>query len=181
MLPARLPFRRVCAAVFIAAYLGAVGWHFVRHVVEGSGGGAAAYFWTWDMYPHYETESVRRTILGETAEGRFVQLLPDALDRFRWGNHGDATRLDLDRRDPNLKRVVEEALRRDRREPEDPERIVRVLVAERYWPVRFNAARRASDLPPSPADEQRSYWRIGAEAEVDEDGSLSWKPGNPAP
>ena len=93
-----LCLRRLPAVLFIAAYLSLSAFYFVRHAMGDSVSHPLAYFWTWDMFPNYPTESIRRWAVGETASGAYVKLLPNSAHRFRWGVHNDATRFDIDRR-----------------------------------------------------------------------------------
>jgi len=173
MKPTRLT--RPAAAVFIAAYLAAIAFYFYPHVLGDSAKRRDAYFWTWDMYPGYDAESVRRLVVAETDEGRYVRLFPSPRHRFRWGLNGDKTRLDLDRRTTHLRRVVEDELSRGRR-LDTEERVTRVYAVEQYWPVRFNLD---DDLYRAVYDEpnpRNRYWRVIGEADVDGDRQVQWKP-----
>lgn len=164
------------ACLFIVAWLGVVAWHLGRQIAGDPSPSPAAYFWTWDMYPNYRTESVRREILAETADGQTIRLLPDESDRFRWGNRGDATRFDLDQRSAVLERSIHSALsRRRQRTSGSQSPVVRIRVAEEFRPMRRNVESQ-DEAGPIPGA-AKSSWRVSAEADVAADGSLTWKTG----
>lgn len=174
----RLPlwFRRLPAAAVVLLYLGTIAWFLGLQIIGDSPGGPLSYFFTWDMFPGYEMESARRIVLAETAAGEYVQLLPDAGDRFRWGNDGDATRFDLDRRDVVLDRAVRDAIQRDIRAHADEPAITRVVVAERHWPARQNGPQVVTLIGPPAGDDKSSHWRVVARADVGPGGDVAWKP-----
>jgi hypothetical protein len=183
--------RHFAVILFIAAYLLLTAFFFVRHAVGDSLAHPIGYFWTWDMFPNYPTESVRRWAVGETAGGAYVKLLPNSEHRFRWGVHGDATRFDIDRRLLFFRRATLGAIeRRNALVPDDPIRFV--YLTEKYWPEKLNlpdelyhgfyhdevtkkvywaSPRKESEVP------QRFYWRILEEADVEADGRvIAWEP-----
>ena len=165
--------RNVPALVFITLYLASIAWYFIGHVQGDPGRSAFAYFWTWDMYPHYEAESVRRIVVGRTESGDFVQLLPAGRDRFRWGNQGQATRYDLDRRADHRNALVETAV--SRYAETAPYGALRdVFVIDRYWPVRFNLTDGLYESTYGEANPHREYFRVVEEAQAAE-GRLEWR------
>lgn len=165
--------RKLPALTFLILYTATIAWYFVRHVEGDPGRSAFAYFWTWDMYPHYEAESVRRLVLGRTERGTYVQLLPTPRDRFRWGNHDQATRYDLDRRELHLKTTTAAAVNRYGVAPSHGS-LREVLVIDRYWPVRFNLADDLYRETYGKANPRREYFRVVAEADVSAAGGLEW-------
>lgn len=164
-LPPTMRISRLPAVLFVAAYLAVTAWYLVRQIAGDPGRSPLAYFFTWDMFPSYETESVRRQILGFDAEGRAWRLVPGPGDRFRWGNHGDAARTDLDRRDVLAHRAAEVELRRWRTRAGAPT-LVRVAIVERYLPLSQNVDRTPT-LDTIGQGEARWYWRTVAEADLD--------------
>ena len=183
-------FRRLLALLFIVVYLSLTGFYLVRHAIGHPLGHELAYFWTWDMFPNYSTESIRRRAIGETASGEYVMLVPNSRHRFRWGVHGDVTRLDIDRRLLFFRRAAVDGIGRHNTSlPNDPVRYV--YLAENYWPEKFNLP---SDLYRSAYEDTttgelywasaaergtvptRTYWRILDEAAVAEDGQVgNWE------
>jgi len=95
------------------------------------------YAFTWDMYPHFATESRRRVAVGETRSGRVLVLHPSAGQQFREGVSGDLTRVDLDRGATWFTQVVEQA-RRASASGRSADPLVRVWLCEQRWPVRYN-------------------------------------------
>jgi hypothetical protein len=165
----RFPRRigRAGVLLFCAAYLLATAWFAVRHVLGDSLSHPAAYFFTWDMFPGYATETSRRMVVGHTRDGRFVKLLPDNLHRFRWGINDDVSRIDIDRNPRNLERAIERSLGEYNRDhAKSP--VKSVLVVEQYWPSRFNLPDdlyRETYGEPNP---HRWYWRF-LEVPIDTD------------
>jgi hypothetical protein len=161
---------RAGVLLFCAAYLLATAWFAIRHVLGDSLSHPAAYFFTWDMFPGYATESSRRMIVGYTRDDRFVKLLPDESHRFRWGINDEVSRFDVDRNDVNFKtaiaRSVRDYNREHRRAPVD-----KVLFVVQYWPSRFNLPddlyRRAYGEP----NPHRRYWQ-SYEVSIDKEGRV---------
>ena len=183
--------RRFTAILFIATYLLLTAFYLGRHAIGDSLGHPFGYFWTWDMFPNYPTESARRWSVGETVGGAYVKLLPNSDHTFRWGVHGDATRFDIDRRQLFFRRATLDAIERHNvATPEDPIRFI--YLAEKYWPEKLNLSdelyhgfyhdkvtgkvywgspRQENDAP------QLFYWRILEEADVEADGRIvAWDP-----
>jgi hypothetical protein len=183
--------RRFAAILFIVAYLLLTAIYLGRHAVGDSLGHPFGYFWTWNMFPNYPTESVRRWAVGETAGGAYVKLLPNSAHQFRWGVHNDATRFDIDRRPSFFRRATLDAIeRRNALVPDDP--IRHVYLAEQYWPQKLNlpgALYRgfyhdevtgkvywATPLETAEVP-ARIYWRVLEEANVEADGRvIAWEP-----
>lgn len=154
---------------------------------------ALRYALTWDMYPHFATESLRRVALGQTRSGRVLVLHPSASQQFRQGVHGDLTRVELDRGGAWFQTVVEQT-RRATAPQHRADPIVRVWLCEQRWPVRFNLSDRdyerwwggakpadatlfpgqgGRSLASAPPGIARSAWRVIREyAVVESDGDL---------
>lgn len=169
---------RLPAAAFLIAYLATTGWFLLRQMAGRPGRSAWAYGWTWDMFPSYETESVRRRVLVQDRDGRAWQLVPGEHDRFRWGNHGDAARIDLDRRMETTRPVTESAFARWSASHDAAGG--RVLVVERYLPLSQNVDR-PQTLDTIGEGEPRWSWRIVTQARVADHseevrGTLAWEP-----
>lgn len=169
---------RLPASAFVVVYLATTAWFLLRQIAGDPGRSEWAYGWTWDMFPSYETESVRRRILVEDSSGRAWQLVPGNRDRFRWGNHGDAARIDLDRRMEATRQLAEAAFVRWSAS-HDPAGS-RVLVVERYLPLSQNVDREPT-LDTIGEGESRWSWRIVARARpventVTEQDPLAWDP-----
>lgn len=151
--------RRAGIFVVCAGYI-LVTLHFgIRHVLGDSLSHPLAYFFTWDMFPGYRTESSRRTVIGVTREDKAVQLLPAVSHRFRTGINRDVPRIDIDKNPRNLLPAVEDALKNyNRLHAAAP--IRNVFVVDRYWPSRFNLPDdlyRQAYAEPNP---RRRYWRL---------------------
>lgn len=160
-----LPISRLIAATFIAAYLGATTVIFALHAIGDLGLHPVSYFFTWDMFPSFYYESLRRVAVGKTTGGRFLQLHPDQFQRYRGGVHGDLTRIDLDRSGASFRALVTQTAHRTAElHRHDP--IAHIYLFERYWPEKFNLP---TDLyeqwwgAPRP---ERSYWRLRDEFDV---------------
>jgi len=123
-----------CVAI---VYLGLSAWFLWAQVRDATPAGPLAYAFTWDMFPSFATQSVRRVALGQTETGQYVVLHPSPWSQFREGVQADLTRADLDRSGGGFQALVESVRRRTRSQrTEDP--VVRVLMCEQYWPVKFN-------------------------------------------
>ena len=183
--------RRIATIVFIAAYLLLTAFYLGSHAVGDSLAHPFGYFWTWDMFPNYPTESIRRWAVGETASGAYVKLLPNSAHRFRWGVHNTATRFDIDRRLLFFRRATLDAsARHNTADPKDP--IPIGYLTYTYWPEKFNlpgelyrdfyrdevTGKVYWASPPETGDvPARFYWRVLEEAEVEADGRvIAWEP-----
>lgn len=167
---ARATVLRAAAVAFAAIYLATTGWHFARNLVGDPSTAPAAYFFTWDMFPSYVSESTRKLAVARTKSGNYWQIVPGAEDRFRWGQNGQATRVDLDRLGNFWRVAAERALVRTAgRHRDDP--FVRVYLIEEYWPVRFNLTDELYELKYDEPKPDRHYWRIIDEFAVDSIGS----------
>lgn len=167
--PLRL-LKTAATLLFCAAYLGATAYFFARHVVGDSLSRPEAYFFTWDMFPDYETESTRRLVLGLTNRGRFIQLLPAEEHRFRWGIDGTVSRIDIDGRGVQLNAPLRRRVALfNEGHPED--RIESVLLVEQYWPSRFNLPDDLYEDAFGEPHPHRRSWRIVRQTPVDETGS----------
>ena len=139
--------RRWLASAGIACYLATLGTFFTWHAAGDWGVHPVAYFFTWDMFPSFYTESLRRLAVGRTADGRFVQVYPGPFDRYRGGVGNDLPRGDLDRSGNSFRLLATKTVDRTRdAHRDDP--IVHVYLLERCWPEKFNL----------PADLYESWW-----------------------
>jgi hypothetical protein len=123
--------------VFAVAYLALSLGYLGALVLEATPPGFVAYVFTWDMFPGFATRSVRRVALGQTASGDYVVLHPSPWSQFREGVGHDLTRVDLDRSGVGLQSLVETVRLRTLAQRRDNP-IVRVLLCEQSWPVKFN-------------------------------------------
>jgi|GEM_PF-1897781 len=164
---------RAGVLLFCTAYLFATAWFGVRHVLGDSLSHPGAYFFTWDMFPGYVTETSRRMVVGHTWDGRFVKLLPENSHRFRWGIHNDVSRVDIDRNPRNLERAIERSVGEyNRAHAKSP--IESVLVVEQYWPSRFNLPDDLYRQSYGEANPRRRYWRfIDVPIDIDAVGRIS--------
>lgn len=178
-MPAALGLRRIAAVLAIAGYLGCTLYFQVKYWMGDVGGGPAAYFWTWDMFPGYSTGSHRRLAVGTTDADEFVQLDPSASQLFRLGVQGDKTRFDY------LPSVSVEPVRGLWRQaiarnlqrhplPTANRRVTRVLLFEQYWPPKFNLGDALYQRVYEQPHPHRRYWRVLEEAEVHADGTIAW-------
>ena len=163
---------RRCGATFaIVAYLSTTAWFGLLHVLGDLVQDPTAYFFTWDMFPFYVTESTRPIAVGLTRSGEHLQLLPGPTQQFRWGLSGKATRSDLDRSRRFLRSAVDHALKQTKTAQED-DPFVRVFVVEEYWPSRFNLTDDLYKAVYNEPNPRRKYWRILDEFEVTADNTL---------
>lgn len=180
-------FRRCAAIVVIGAYLLLTVFYLGRHALGDSASGPLAYCFTWDMFPNYPTESSRRWAIGETASGKYVKLVPNDRQRFRWGVDDDITRFDIDRRLPFLRAAAAEAVR-DYNATAKGDPIRHVYLAETYWPQKYNLPQPLSrqfywdkvidsTYWATPTSEESrphpTYWRLIDEVAVDEEGGAA--------
>lgn len=126
-----------CGLVGVVGYLALSAGYFAAHSLEATPSGFLAYLFTWDMFPGFTTRSVRRVALGQTASGGYVLLHPSPWSQFHEGVRGDLTRADLDRSGRGFQALVETVrLRTIAQRRDDP--LVRVLLCEQSWPVKYN-------------------------------------------
>jgi len=163
--------QQTAVLLLCGAYVAVNGWFMLRHVLGDTQSTPAAYFFTWDMFPGYVSESSRRMAVGVTTTGRYIKLLPAENHRFRWGINNAVSRMDIDHRHELLLPQLEASVRQyNRRHPDDP--IQQVGIVEQYWPSKFNLP---DDIYQATYDEpnpRRRYWRHGAVWRVDDDGRL---------
>ena len=132
----RLRIRRTLAGLAIALYLATHAVFLLQGAVGDSGLFPASYFFTWDMFPSYYTESSRRVAVGRTASGRFVLLHPSPFQQYRGGVHGDLSHVELERRGLFYRAAVEQTLQRSPLDADD--RVQHAWLFEQFWPVKFN-------------------------------------------
>jgi hypothetical protein len=158
-------FRRLADWLFIVVYLGVLLGFLGLYAWGDAYSHPVAYFWTWDMFPGYECFSFRRTAVGKTASGRYVELLPGPMQKFHWGVRRDLTRVELLRTRAALRPAVTDVLRRTAAAyADDPVRHVYLL--EQYWPARFNYTDRAYERLYGEPKPRRRYWKVFEEYDV---------------
>ncbi|MDA1015665.1 MAG: hypothetical protein O3A00_14575 [Planctomycetota bacterium] len=157
-------------------YAGYSGWHLVTFAMGGKVTVGPNYFWTWDMFPGYETWSHRTYVVGETSSGKGVQLYPGPRERFST-RPGGISRLDLfpGYQNGQAKLLYQSAIQREheiyrRLHPSDP--LVQIIVIEQFWPARSNADRQPQYLPAIDLDAR--YSRVLDTATVDPQGAILW-------
>lgn len=151
--------QRPTVVLFVSLYVGATLWFAARHAIGDTGTHPISYFFTWDMFPFYYCESVRRVAVVETASGEHRQLVPGALQQYRAGVHGDLTRVELERGGLCYRRTAEQSLNTTPGAPgADP--IVRVLLYEQFWPVKFNYPPDLYRDVTGGVRPDRKYWRL---------------------
>ncbi len=185
--------RRLAAVALMIAYLSTTAFFLYRHALGDPLTHPIVYFWTWDMFPNYPTESHRRMIIGQTGDGRHVQLFPNRRHRFRWGVHGNVTRLDLTGQHVFFRDTALDAIRlHEAACLDNPDlEIQRVYLVEQYWPVRYNfpddlvsdlyedeSGGSYSTASSSPVETSiHKYWRVIEQADVGPEGTVSkWEP-----
>lgn len=165
-----LTLRRAGILLACVCYLAVNGWFMLRHMMGDSDSARAAYFFTWDMFPGYETASSRRIIVGVTASGRHLQLLPAPNHRYSAGINENVSRLDWLIREEYVRPVLKRTIRQHNTKRDD--RIVLVLEVQQFWPSKFNLP---DDLYRAEYDVEnpnRRYWRIIGRWDVTGEGEL---------
>ena len=165
----RLCIRRALAALAISLYLAALGGFLLQSALGDSGFFPVSYFFTWDMFPSYYTESSRRVAIGRTASGRYIELHPSPFQQYRGGVYGDLTHVDLERRGLFYRAAVEQTLQRSRRDAQDL--VQQVWLFERFWPVKYNYPDDLYESWSASRKPDRRCWRLVGEFEV-VDGQL---------
>jgi hypothetical protein len=122
--------------VAVVIYLAALAGFLMQSALGDSGLFPLSYFFTWDMFPSYYTQSSRRVAVGRTASGRYVELHPSPFQQYRGGVRGDLSRVDLERRGLFYRAAVEQTLQRSRFDADDP--MQQIWLCEQFWPVKFN-------------------------------------------
>jgi hypothetical protein len=148
--------------VFAAVYLTLSVGYLAALAMEATPPGFVAYLFTWDMFPGFATRSVRRVALGQTASGDYLLLHPSPWSQFREGVERDLTRADLDRSGVGFQSLVETVRLKTLSQRSDSP-LVRVLLCEQSWPVKFNFR-----------DEQYATW-------MGEPKPVEWLLGEPLP
>lgn len=159
--------RRAAATILAIAYLAALAGFLCLQALGDSGLAPLSYFFTWDMFPSYRSESFRRIAVGETASGKFVRVHPGPIQQCRGGVRGNLTRVELERRGFFYHAAIEQTLKTtvaSRRN--DPVR--HVYLFERYWPAKFNYPPDLYKAWSGREKPNRSYWRLIEEFDVSE-------------
>lgn len=163
--------RRASVMLFCAGYLGLTALFGARHMLGDLASHSASYFFTWDMFPGYTTETSRRQMIGETASGRFVELLPAANHHFLWGINHKVRRIDVDRSEANYRPELGRQVRRYLKQHPD-DRIVKIYVVERYWPSKYNLPDDIYQAAYGEPNPRRKYRRVIGTAAVTAEGEF---------
>ncbi|HLJ12716.1 MAG TPA: hypothetical protein VKU82_16085 [Planctomycetaceae bacterium] len=164
-LPFLTRFRRRAQVLGATVYIAVL----VASLVQGALGDPAlfpiAYFFTWDMFPSYDSQSFRRIALGKTATGKYVRLQPSSLQQYRGGVHGDLTRVDIERRGLFYRSAVMQSLKSTFAIQEhDP--VARIFLFEEYWPAKFNYPDDLYKHWSGDEKPDRRFWRLVDEFDV---------------
>lgn len=150
--------RRTGAILIVLCYTAATVWCFGLHFLGDPGVHPTGYFFVWDMFPFYSTDSFRVEIIGRTRSSKVVRLHPGPTQQYRRGVRGDMTRLDLERSRWHLRKVAESlADRADASAPHDP--VQKVEIVERYWVPKFNYFDDLYEAEYGEPRRPREYWR----------------------
>lgn len=188
-------WRRRGLVAFAVVYAATSVGYLVANLLEVTPAGVIAYMFTWDMFPHFHSWSVRRVAIGRTRGGRCLVLHPSDHAQFRAGVEGDLTRSDLERGGSSFRAVVEGVRRATRGERRD-DPLTSVVLLEQAWPVKYNfdeASHRRwmGDPKPErwsgpgmtdavfapPEGVPRAHWRVLEEYPVDEESPTDDEPG----
>lgn len=124
--------RRWASSLFIAAYLGALGFGVFSHAFTFlKGAHPAMYFLVWDMYCGWSAYESRLHVLGEGESGRYYQLAPGPWSDFR--PFGSVSRQNYDVFAQFGHRFAANALAHTQHEP-----IHRIVVVEESWAKKYN-------------------------------------------
>ena len=63
------PWQRIGIVLICVAYAAVSGYFACRHLLGDPLSHPTAYFFTWNMFPGYTTDTSRRTVVGLTASG----------------------------------------------------------------------------------------------------------------
>lgn len=160
----RLWIRRTAAWLAILLYLAAHAGFLLQSALGDSGLFPVSYFFTWDMFPSYYTESSRRVAVGRTESGKYLELHPTPFQQYRGGVKGDLTQVELERRGVFYPASVEQALQRSRHEVDDP--VQQVWLFERFWPAKFNYPDDLYESWWGASKPDRQRWRLVGEFNV---------------
>jgi len=157
--------KRVAAGAGAVVYLSAIAAFLFQSVVGDSAYFPLSYFFTWDMFPAHNTNSMRRVAVGKTAARKFVQLHPSPRDQYRQGVDRDFTRVDLEGRGFFYRPIVEKTLQTTGGgDSADP--VTHVYLCERYWPAKFNYPAEMYEAWSGTPRPNRTFWRVLEEFEV---------------
>jgi hypothetical protein len=156
--------RRAFAALAIALYLATLAGFLLQNALGDSGLFPVSYFFTWDMFPSYKTESSRCVAVGRTKSGRYLELYPSPFQQNRGGVHGDLARVDLERRGLFYFAVVEQTLQRSPIDADDP--VQQAWLFEQYWPAKFNYPDELYESYWGSRKPDRQSWRLLGEYDV---------------
>lgn len=148
----------------IVGYLSLLGLNLGRQILGDPTPGASGYFFTWDMFPFYHAWSSRRTAIGKTAGGRYVEIVPAGAQRYRGGADGNLTRADLDRGENTVRRLADQTLAHTRGIETDP--VTQVWLLEEYWPEKMNLRPDLYEEFWGTSKPLRTYWRRIADYET---------------
>jgi hypothetical protein len=157
---------RFCATF---AYLAALGGFLLQSALGDAALFPVSYFFTWDMFPSYYSESSRRVAVGKTNAGRYLQLHPSPREQYRGGVHGDLTRVELERRGFFYRAAVERSIEANA-ERELPDPIAHVFLFEKFWPAKFNYPADLYEAWSARSRPDRVSWRLVGEFDAGSPG-----------
>lgn len=167
--------RRVAVAIGAAVYLATLAGFLFLNLIGDPVLFPLSYFFTWDMFPAHNTQSVRRVAVGRTRSGKLLQLHPSPHDQFRGGTAGDLTRIELESRGLFYRAAVEHTLRLcNVGRPADP--VTHVYLFEKYWPVKYNYPADIYEAWAYAPKPDRVTWRLFDEFDVAEPVSTADTP-----
>ena len=155
---------KIAVVVLIGGYLGLLGLNLGRQILGDPAPAALGYFFTWDMFPFYHAWSSRRTAIGKTAAGRYVEIVPAGAQRYRGGADGNLTRADLDRGENTVRKLADQTLAHTHDIESDP--VTQVWLLEEFWPEKMNLPSDLYEEFWGTSKPERTYWRRIADYET---------------
>jgi len=166
-------FKRFLAFVVVVGYLGMTTTYFCIHTLGLEKRNPMFYMWIWDMFPGYESESMRRFVVGSTADGTVVQLIPGPNDHFHWGVDNVASRIDLNRHFLVLQSSINRSLLKyQKSHPENP--VDTIYIINRNWSSKYNFPDDLYEKTYGIEKKTRKYWDLREIRLVDENGTVIW-------
>ena len=154
--------RQVVLWLGTLVYLAALGGFLIQSALGDPALFPLSYFFTWDMFPSYYSESSRRVAVGESKSGRHLQLHPSPREQYRGGLYGDLTRVELERRGFFYRAAVEQTLKANAKGAlSDP--IAHVFLFEKYRPAKFNYPADLYEAWSGTRRPDRAAWRLVGE------------------
>lgn len=151
--------RRWLTHAFIAAYVGALSWGIVSHMLKfGNFAHPAMYYFVWDMFCGWQAYESRYHIVGEGESGTLYELAPGPWGKFC--PYGDLARHHYDTLGHLFHNMAMNTLRHTDHEP-----MRRIIVVEECWPKKLNLPDELWALRiDEPKDPQSYFWLRAAYA-----------------